>query len=80
MKIKYLLYIGLVLLILSFIYDVIFINIPFQDPSPQMIENRDRQYFIKDSLFYCGLIVTACGLTERIINKINKKPENGGYR
>ena len=70
MKAKHLIYAGLILFVVSIIYDVIFIGIQFQDPTPKMIENRNYQYMIKDLIFWSGLIVLVLGVIGWVIKKI----------
>lgn len=61
MRTKLIIYAGLGLIVFSGIYDVIIINIPPQDPPPELIAERIRQYRIRDIMAYSGVSLLAIG-------------------
>lgn len=70
---KIILYLGLALIIGSGVYDFVFIGIPFQDPTPELIALREQQYFIKDLIWYSGAILALLGIIGVFIVKLRKK-------
>ncbi len=69
---KIILYLGLALIIGSGVYDFIFIGIPFQDPTPELIAQREQQYLIKDIIWYSGVTLVLFGIIGVLIVKLRK--------
>jgi len=65
---------GLGFIVLSVLYDVIVLNIPPQDPPPELIAQRIQQYFIKDIISYTGWCLLALGLILLVV----KRSRNSG--
>jgi hypothetical protein len=51
-----------VIIFLSGLFDLIVINIPFQDPTSELIVKRNQQYLIRDGIFYVGVGLLILGL------------------
>lgn len=71
-NLKFTLYFGLILIIGSCIYDFLFIGIPFQDPTPELIARREQQYLIKDIIWYSGVIIFTLGIIGVLLLKLRK--------
>jgi hypothetical protein len=53
---------GLLILIGSFLYSVVVIGIPPQDPPPEIVERRIFQYGIARVIAYLGIAVASAGV------------------
>ncbi len=71
-NLKFTLYFGLILIIGSFTYDFLFIGIPFQDPTPELIVRREQQYLIKDIIWYSGVIIFTLWIIGVLLLKLRK--------
>ena len=71
---KYLFLIGIIIAAIGFVYNVLFAGIPYQDPSPQLLEKYNQNAFVSDLIIKFGLFVTLAGIVFIIIpsNKENK--------
>lgn len=69
-KARVIIFTGLGLIILSGLYDMIFINIPPQDPPPELIAQRINQNFIKDLIGFAGFALLALGLMIVLAKKL----------
>lgn len=63
----YFLWIGLLLMVFGFLYDIYFVNIPFQDPPPELLKKYMLHKTISDIIFYVGLILIVISIITRII-------------
>lgn len=72
MKSKSLILIGVSILIIGFLFNVIFINIPPQDPSPEIIQQRIESYKAEELIYYSGFAVLTLGLILGLVRKIKK--------
>lgn len=70
MKTKLIIFAGLGLIIFSGVYDMMVINIPPQDPPPELIAERIHQTFIKDLIGVAGFALLALGLMMVIVKKL----------
>ena len=69
MNYRIILYIGLILIIGGFIYDIAFIGIPYQDPTPEIIAERTKQHIIKDIVLYLGVSLSLVGVIAVLMQK-----------
>lgn len=73
MKIKHLILIGVALILASLAFDIMFIGIPPQDPSAEMILKRNRLYSISSKILYSGFFLLAVSLLLLIGKKVRKQ-------
>ena len=73
MKYKVILYLGVGLVIASGLYDFAFINLPYQDPTPELIAQREQQYLVKDIILNTGITLSLIGVVIILIKKMKKK-------
>ncbi|WP_284650927.1 hypothetical protein [Flavobacterium terrisoli] len=70
---KHLFLIGIVIIAIGFVYDLVFAGIPYQDPSPQLLEKYNQNAFVSDLIIKFGLFITLIGIVFKIIpSKENK--------
>ena len=67
--------IGLLFIFLGVVYDIVFINIPAQDPTPEMIDRGILDQRILGWLYYLGAVVTTLGITNLIDSVVQKNRE-----
>jgi len=60
---------GFVICVLGFLYDIVFINIPIQDITPELFEKNMRQEKIKNWFYYIGILIAVTGFVKRISEK-----------
>ncbi|GAB5523856.1 MAG: hypothetical protein Roseis2KO_17280 [Roseivirga sp.] len=70
MKVRFIIFAGLGLILFSGIYHIIVINIPYQDPPPELIAERVRQYMIRDFIWHSGLGLFVIGLMIGLVKKL----------
>ncbi len=54
--------VGLLLILAGFGFAVVFVNIPYQDPTPEMQSRWERDLLIAQALMLIGLGVSIAGL------------------
>ncbi len=59
---KYLFLLGIVIIIIGFVYDIMFAGIPFQDPSTQLMEKYNQNTFVSDVIIKLGLLILLIGI------------------
>lgn len=64
---------GLLLLVAGFIYDVMFAGIPYQDPTPEMTANYNRQAGIAATIRWWGIGTLVFGVLLSIIRTIIRR-------
>lgn len=60
----------------SCIYDFIFIGIPFQDPTPELMAHREQQYLLRDIIWYSGAILASFGIIGFLILNLRRTALN----
>jgi len=80
-KIKTYFITGLIICFLGFAYDIVFINIPYQDVTAELFEKSIIQEKIRNSLYYIGLIILSVGFiktitSQKIVHRQPTSPEN----
>ncbi len=66
--------IGLCILLLGFGWDVLFVNLPYQDPTPAMQEQWNMDKTIASALYWAGLaVLLAAFLKTLLLRKTNKR-------
>lgn len=70
---KYTTWIGLILVIGGFVYDVAFAGIPYQDPPPELQLKYERDSQIASWLMQAGLVVLVIGLVLTVVARITQK-------
>ena len=63
---------GLLLLLAGFVYEVIFAGIPYQDPTPLMIQNYNFHEAVGQKIELAGIVVMLLAIIGIIINKFLK--------
>lgn len=64
---KYFLWLGLLLIALGLAYDFIFVNIPFQDPPPELLKKYLFHKNTSELILYLGVTVLLIGIILRLI-------------
>jgi len=72
-KVTSLIYLGIIIILSSLLYDLLFIGIPYQDPTPEMLEHRATQYQLRNLLFWIGLTVSVIGTVGVILRKVKQR-------
>lgn len=72
-KSRPILLIGIGILILGFIYDVMYINIPPQDPPAYLIKERQELYKTLTIIYNSGYFILVTSLLKGLMTFINKK-------
>ena len=67
---KYLIWIGLVILVTGFFYDVMFAGIPYQDAHRDLLIEYNRNKAIAELIMIIGLITAGIGLIYKIMQKL----------
>lgn len=65
----YLIWIGILLLLLGFCYDIMFAGIPYQDAPDNLILQYNRHQTISERIMIVGLIVTGAGVIVRFVRR-----------
>ncbi len=66
------LFIGFMTLIFAFIYDVMFVGLPYQDPLPDLQLVQEAQSKIVSTIAWCGVALVITGITGGLIRIINR--------
>ena len=77
---KFLLIGGLLFIASGFVYDIVVINIPYQDPTDEIIDKQISNQKTLYWIYYIGLLLKITGLTRLITRKIKTTRPNIGYR
>lgn len=64
---------GVLFVVFSFLYGIFVINIPFQDPTQELIVQRENQYAFKDTTFWSGIIMIVISIFLMIKAKRDSK-------
>lgn len=64
--------IGIMTLIFAFIYDVLFVGLPYQDPPRDLQLAREAQSKIVSTIAWCGVALVILGITGGLIRIINR--------
>lgn len=64
---------GLALMLASFAYAMIFVGIPFPDPTPEMAADYARQSAIADGLGLAGLMVFVAGAIWGLVRLVMRR-------
>ena len=67
---------GILLIVIGFIYDVIFAGIPYQDPTPLMIQKFNFHKNVAGKIELIGLSIMLISLLGIIIKKLIKPIRN----
>lgn len=70
--IKHFLWLGLLFIVIGFLYDVYFVNVPFQDPPPELLKKYVFHKNVSDIIFYFGVILLVISIIARIIKSKKK--------
>lgn len=54
--------IGAAIAFIGFMYGVIFVNIPYQDPTPEMVWRQNFHSSISDYIMAAGLLILMAGI------------------
>jgi hypothetical protein len=65
--------IGLLLIVGGFFYDVLYAGIPYQDPTPEMSANYDRQARIAGKIFWYGVGIFLLGAVGGIVRRVMRR-------
>jgi hypothetical protein len=68
--VKYLIWFGILILAAGFLFAVIFVNIPPQDPPEDVMTEYNRLAAIADWIFTIGLVITGVGAVLRVVNRL----------
>lgn len=63
---------GLLLLLAGFVYEVLFAGIPYQDPTPLMIQNYNFHEAVGQKIELAGIVIMLLAIIGIIINKFLK--------
>ncbi|MCB0429947.1 MAG: hypothetical protein H6585_06820 [Flavobacteriales bacterium] len=61
---------GLFFIASGFVYDIACINLPFQDPTPEIINKRISQQKTLYWLYYIGMLLMTTGVLQRMTRKL----------
>ena len=67
---------GIIIIIIGFIYDITFAGIPYQDPTPEMVEKYSYHRTIAESIELIGLMVIIFSIIINGFRKIIKSSKN----
>ena len=77
---KWAIFLGIVIFIAAFIYDVLFAGIPYQDPTPEMQSRWDIHSSIAEYIYISGSVIFLAGVLaftfEYMRNKHQKRETN----
>lgn len=65
--------VGIIVLIIGFIFDMEFAGIPFQDSLPKMLENYKRNKKIADCIIDTGIVIIILGIITKIFVRKNSR-------
>lgn len=65
-------FIGIVLVIIGFLYDLIYAGIPYQDPTDELLKNYNFHKSISDTVINIGSIFIIIGIIGAIIIKYKR--------
>ncbi|MEJ6727868.1 MAG: hypothetical protein QNK83_01715 [Akkermansiaceae bacterium] len=68
--IRYAPWIGILILVIGFLYSTIFTGIPDQDPTPQMVADFQRHSKIAEVIHTSGIITLFAGFILRVALKL----------
>lgn len=68
---------GLALLTASFVWDVLFAGIPYQDPTPALAEQYNFHAGVAAAIAWTGLVLVAAGIALAIVHRLRRGGESG---
>ena len=69
---KHLIKIGLLLIVIGFLYEVFFVGVPYQDATEDLVVRYNRNEFIAVTLMQIGLGVVIVGIVLKLFLKRKK--------
>ena len=73
---RFVLLLGIVLLIMGFIFEMILAGIPYQDPTPELTQKYMNYVFVAHILYKVGIPIVLLGLITIIAIKLKKHQPN----
>jgi len=67
-----LVWIGALLLVIGFVYDIVFAGIPFQDAPPGLVNKYELNTEIAQWIMLTGLLLLVAGFLIKITTKLNR--------
>lgn len=64
---------GIVLIIISFVYDTVFAGIPYQDPPPELAERYAFHAAVVSALFWLGGAVFLAGMIASVLSVVIRR-------
>ena len=70
---RYLIFIGIIILMAGFFYEVAFAGIPYQDGTPELLENYQRQSHMASSIMLTGASLLTIGLLATLFRRVGRR-------
>lgn len=68
---KYLLKIGIAIIVIGFLYDAIFVGMPYQDPPKEVLVTLERNAIISKTIIKIGLAIVLISIAGKIASQKN---------
>lgn len=69
-RIRYFVYAGIAIVVAGFLYDFLYVGIPYQDPPPELLKKINQHEKIAGNLIDTGFLVLLIAIIGAIVTKI----------
>jgi hypothetical protein len=69
-RIRYFIFAGIAIVVAGFLYDFLYVGIPYQDPPPELLKKYNENQKIAGNLIDTGFLVLLIAIIGAIVRKI----------